>query len=688
MSDIYIPGVKSRFSTETLIDDLMKVERIPRDRAEEQVESFKAERGYWQEVGRRVTSLRESARALYSFQNPFSDRAVRSSDDGVLSATATRQALEQEKSFIVKQIARADRFLSSPLDTSFQVEAGNYTFKAGNNEINVNYRGGTLKDFAEIVNRRGKDIIQASVISVEKGKQSLLVESKITGEENRLSFSGAAEDLARQIGLGEHDSEEPEGPSLPDKVAIQSDDLTLAAGGKKTIAFPEDAQKLSAQKGIVLNFETSTKVIPPDAEEPVTPPSGPVIPGAGSVSFGGITIENDPSSVPLPEWQAPTAPARVDDMAFLSLAFTDGTSAALPLVQDSAGFIPGKISLDDISAGREIASLELVNNNTHRDLSIRKIEVVNTTPKPEFKPQNALSAAQDAIIVMDGIEIKRPSNEIDDLIPGVKLVAKAPSERDVTITVEPDREGIKEAIVTLVGNYNRLMGELNVLLTPMPGSNAPDASSRRAAALRVIDELTYLSKDEADEMRQRLGAFSGDSVLTQFRNNLRQAVTASYTTEAGPELSMLTQIGIGTDVRRSGANAGYDSSRLRGYLEIDEKAMDAALQRDLKSIQQLFGFDMDGDLIVDSGVSYTLDSFAKPYVEIGGIVSLKTSSLDSKINQEERRIATLDRQLAAKEESLRRQYGNMESAYNRMERMGTSLDNFSKQANAINNSRR
>jgi flagellar hook-associated protein 2 len=671
MSDIYIPGVKSRFNTEGIIEDLMKVERIPRDRAEQQVETLKTQKGQWQEIGRRVTALRESARSMYSFQNPFSDRSVRSSDESILTATATRTAMEQEKSFVVKQIAKADKFLSNPLSSSFQVEAGTYTFKVGENEITVNYRGGNLKDFAEVVNRRGKGVIQASVMAVEKGTQSLLIASQITGEENKLSFSGAAEELVRRIGLGEN--EESPTPSLPDKVEVQKPALAVAAGQKHTIAFPETAQQLSAEKGIQLSFETSTKVTPPSKEPEAAPPSGPAIPGAGSVSFGGITIDNDASSVPLPEWTAPVTPQRVDDMGMLSLVFTDGSAAALPLIQDSAGFAPGKINLDEIAAGRSIASMELVNNNTHRDLSIRNIEVVNTAPKPPFKPNNALGKAQDAIIVMDGIEIKRPSNEIDDLVPGLKLTAKAPSEREVTLTVEPDREGIKEAIVTLVGNYNRLMGELNVL------TRNDD---------KVIQELNYLSKDEQDEMRKRLGAFAGDSMLTQFRNNLQQAVTNSYFTEAGPELSMLAQIGIGTDVRRSGASAGYDPSRLRGYLEIDEKALDAALQRDLRPIQQLFGFDTDGDLIVDSGVSYTMDSYAKPYVEIGGIVSLKTGSIDSKINQEERHIATLDRQLAAKEASLRRQYGAMESAYSRMEKMGTSLDNFSKQANAINNSRR
>jgi flagellar hook-associated protein 2 len=45
---------------------------------------------------------------------------------------------------------------------------------------------------------------------------------------------------------------------------------------------------------------------------------------------------------------------------------------------------------------------------------------------------------------------------------------------------------------------------------------------------------------------------------------------------------------------------------------------------------------------------------------------------------------TMDRQLAAKEASLKVQYGTMEGAYNRMERLSTSLDQFSRQ-NSNNN---
>ncbi|MCL1814968.1 MAG: flagellar filament capping protein FliD [Treponema sp.] len=670
MSDIYIPGIKSRFDTNNLIEKLMEVERIPRDRAEKQIETLQSEKEYWQEMGRRVNSLRESARFLYSFQNPFSERSARSSDTTALTATANRQAVEQERSFTIKQVAKADRFLSDPLDPSFKVEAGKYTFKIGNDEITLDYRGGSLKDFSEILNRRGRGKLQTSVINVEAGKQSLLVESLVTGAENRLAFSDTAEDLARKTGIS--GKTPPAGPSLPDRVAVTEDILTIKAGEKTALVFSQDARELGVQQGMVLSFETSTRIMPADTQ--TTPvPLGPEIPGAGAVSYRGITIENDPSSVPLPKRDVPSAPPRVDDMAFLSLKFTDGSSAALPLIQDSSGFIPGKINLDDVAGGRTLASLEITNNNTSRDFSIRNVAVSNPDPKPEFKSSNVLSSAQDAIVVMEGIEIKRSTNEISDLIPGVTIFAKAPTDIPVTLNIEPDREAIKEAIVTLVGNYNRLMGELNVL------TRTDD---------RVLQELTYLTPDERAEMKKRLGAFSGDTMLNQFKSRLQQAVTNAYLTEAEQELSMLAQIGIGTDLRRTGATTGYDPARLRGYLEIDEKLLDAALERDLRPIQQLFGYDTTGDLLADSGIAFTLDALARPYVETGGVIALKTGTIDSKIGQEERRIATLDRQLEAKEASLQRQYGNMESAFNRMEKMGTALDNFSRQANSINNSRR
>ncbi|MCL2320165.1 MAG: flagellar filament capping protein FliD, partial [Treponema sp.] len=177
----------------------------------------------------------------------------------------------------------------------------------------------------------------------------------------------------------------------------------------------------------------------------------------------------------------------------------------------------------------------------------------------------------------------------------------------------------------------------------------------------------------------------GDSTLMQLRNNLMRITSSPYPTSAEQDLRMLAQIGIGTDVRRGGASAGSDASRLRGYLEIDEKTLDASIASKLPAIKDLFGSDTSGDLLADTGVAYSVDTLAKPYVESNGLIALKTNTINSRVDQEKQRVQTLDRQLAAKEADLKKQYSQMEGAYNRMEQMSTSLNRFQQQNSANNN---
>jgi flagellar hook-associated protein 2 len=412
----------------------------------------------------------------------------------------------------------------------------------------------------------------------------------------------------------------------------------------------------------MLKLETLTKVGTGDSLNVVQPPQGPSVP-TSSVTYGGITVENAPSLAPMPDFKAPAAPARNDSIDVLTLNFSDGTSAKLAPITDSNGFTTRQYLLSDVAQGRTIVSLNLNNENTHREISIGKIEIFDpTSTNGGLRPLNAVSTARDAVITMEGIEISRPTNLIDDLVPGITLNVRGVSERPVDLSVKADVEGIKDAIISFVGSYNRLMGEINVL------TRKDD---------RIVDELTYLSSDEASAMRSRLGIFSSDSTLLNLKNNLMRIVTAPYPTDLERDLSLLAQIGISSNANRSGS--GYDPSMLRGYLAIDEKILDAALETKVPQIKQLFASNTLGEILPDTGIAYNVDAHVKSFVDIGGIISLKTNTIDSRISQDERRVTSLDRQLEAKEQELRIQYARMESAYARMEQMTSSLDNFNQQ---------
>jgi len=672
MSDIFVPGLRSRFNTDQLVDSIMDVERIPRDRTERNISSLESQRIWWQYLGRRITAVRESARDLFSFQNPFNERTAFSSDPGVISATATREAMEQEISFTVRQLAQADRFLSPPLDERTTVEAGTYTFTVGSETISFNFRGGSLREFAEAVNRRGGDRIRANVLTVQPGTRSLELASRVTGAENRLGFADDAETLAIRLGMIERVNDSrmeitidegsvravsPPGtlaPAVPVSVSDGAVELPVLASA--SIPFGLHVEPGSR---LVLRVDTATRVmaVPPMAVP--QPPPGPDVPTSGTVSHGGITIQNNPSTAPLPQWTPPPLPPRVDDLSVLSLTFSDGSRVRLPAITDTGNFSTREYNLAEIAAGRTIVALNVDNANTHREIMVRNALVLD----PEaigtgFRPFNAITTAQDAVVSMEGIDMTRPSNVINDIIPGVTITARAVSDRPVRLDVQTDRERVKDAIISLIGNYNRLMAEINVLTRNDP---------------TIIDELTYLTREEAVEMRERLGAFAGDSSLNQLRNILIRTVTSPHPTDAGRDISLLHHIGISTNARGA---IGVDQSRLRGYLEINESVLDAALENNLQAVRQLFGSDTTGDMLIDSGVAFSLESIARPFVEMGGIISTRTATIDSRIRQDTARIATMDRQLAAREAALRMEFHRMESAFQQMEQTNARFDNF------------
>ena len=343
-----------------------------------------------------------------------------------------------------------------------------------------------------------------------------------------------------------------------------------------------------------------------------------------------------------------------------SLVGPDGKAVPLPELQDGEQTL--RVALADYLP--EASALAFRVRDTTRSLEIVKARVFDPNETGGFRPKKAVSAAQDALFAVDGIEASRPSNDVSDIVPGVTLSLKSASEKPVKLKVEPDRDAAKDAVIKLIGGYNRLMAQINIL------TRADEA---------IVAELDYLSDDEKKTARERLGLMQGDSTLSLLRSSLQRAMTDTYPTRDGGAMALLSQIGIASDARAPGSVSGYDKTKMRGYLEIDEDTLKKALAERFEAVKELFGNDTDGDLIVNAGVAYVLDGSVRPYVETGGIIALKTGTIDAQRTREKASIDTMDRQLAAKEADLKRKYGLMEGALNQMEGTAGSIENFNKQ---------
>ncbi|RKX86575.1 MAG: flagellar hook protein FliD [Spirochaetes bacterium] len=668
MSDISIPGVTNKYNTDKIIKGLVNAEKIPLTRMERDRDTLKKRKTVWQDLNRRLSTLRDDAKQLYGFQNPFEEKIADSSDKTVLTAAATRKAPIEEKKITIEHIATADRFMSASLSKDFKVPSGKYGFKVGEKTIQFNFRGGSLKNLAEIISRKGRSLIRAEVINDTPNTEIVTIEAQKTGAKNRLFFLDKSIDfglkagILKQTGITERDiplnkyTVKPWETSLKENTYSISDGvLTLNPLNELKIPI---SPPFKLNKNMALQFKLKTELIPEKKQEEIKPPPGPALPDTGEINFKGIRIRNEKSKVILPQWKPPAPSIRVDDMQAL---FMDSKGTLFPLekITDSEDFKTYSIDIGNLAA--TIDSFNIRNKNTNRRIIIKDIKILDKTSRGKYVPSHPLSQAGDARLTMDGIEVERSSNNIDDLIPGVKLTLLAKSDKPVTLKIDKDKDAIKNSIVSLVGHYNQVITEIDVV-------------SRRDES--IIDDAQYLSDKEKDEYRKKLGIFSGSLTMLQLKDSLERVMMNPYRTEGGRQLSLLAQMGISTDTRKPGSSATLDRTRLRGYLEIDESKLDSAIAAHPGWIKELFGYDTDGDLIVDSGVAYALDTTLKPYVTTGGLIATRLSTLNSQISRKKTEISNYEDHLKAYEADLKYKYGKMEGALETLQKNSQALENL------------
>lgn len=683
MAGLNIPGVTDQYNTNDTVEKLMKIERIPLTREQNQLESLKTEKNAWRDINTKLSSLRDNTKTLYSFENPFNSKLTSSTEEYAITAEANRSASLQSFKVDVIQAASSDRFLTDELENDFKVPAGTYTYKVGEKQITFNWKGGTLKDFSNAINKRGNNIIKSSIIGASAGNKSLLIEAVPTGKENRLIFEDDAKTFAFDSGMVDkiksqtqtfassqteilpvNKIEYDESVYMPPlsltntKYDEEKQTATVEPRGAYQVKVPE---KILRDTDLHLQFtitQKETEDITPEINKTLIQPE---LPDAGTAEYGGIIISNNLSDTNLnlpPEPPAPLEPVKTNSILYAVME--DGSEKEIPYTPAE----DGKAAQIDVKLSEYpgLKAIAVRNLNTGTSYEISSFTALDPVKDLGYGPKHPVSTADDAIIKYEGITITRSSNKIDDVVPEITLNIHDKTEKTATIAVKPDTEASKAAIIEFVGKYNQAVAELNIL-----SQNKQE----------IIDELDYLSPEEKEAEQKKLGLFQSDFSLTNIKSNMSSTLAARYLFSDTAEITMLSQLGIATNA--GGYSGGYSQSKLRGYLEIDEKKLDDAISNHLDDIKMLFGYDSDGDLIVDTGIAYKLDKQISAYTQTGGILAMKTSSLDSKIKSSESKISKLENQMAKKEAELRNKYSQMEGSLNSLEAQQNTISNFTKQ---------
>ncbi|ACX95477.1 flagellar filament capping protein FliD [Halothiobacillus neapolitanus] len=220
-----------------------------------------------------------------------------------------------------------------------------------------------------------------------------------------------------------------------------------------------------------------------------------------------------------------------------------------------------------------------------------------------------ISAAQDSIIKIDGMQVTSASNSVSTAVTGLTLnLTQAQVGTSVAVTVGTDNSPITTALQTLVTNYNKY-------------------------------QSTNASLTSYDQTANQAGALLGDVTATGVNNALRSLMGQNYTT-GSTTIQNLADIGIQVDKN--------------GVMSLDTTKLNQALAADPNVVKTL---------LTDptNGVSAKVDSVLNPYLQYNGVFDSRTASINSQLKTITTQQADLQARLNQYQTSLMAQFTAMDS---------------------------
>jgi flagellar hook-associated protein 2 len=237
---------------------------------------------------------------------------------------------------------------------------------------------------------------------------------------------------------------------------------------------------------------------------------------------------------------------------------------------DTLGDVIAKINAAKAESGVEVSAVKVSDGNYRLTF---KATATGTEQNFDFDAANptffsaglgffAETDAVDAMATIDGTQVTRQSNTIDDLVDGLtfNLTQVTPPGTELTVGVESDTELAKTAIMNFVDAYN---------------------------AFRVFASRQTETNDDGQRV---------ESALIGSNNSLRTLVNAVGAEISGivnglADTNSLAALGISqTDY------AGDDETPFtRNILTVDEAALDTALAADFDAARKVFEFDYTAD---------------------------------------------------------------------------------------------
>lgn len=652
-------GMNTGFDINSMVSGIVNAERAPKqqsiDNKRNEIDTSISA------YGRLRESLDTMRNLMMNFrqQEAFAVRKVDTSDDNVVSATATTDAIAGRYAVDVLQLAQSHKLASQVLPEDARFGPGKLQISLGEQSFSVDVRGRSrLIDVVRGINDQERNPgVRASVINDVDGPR-LIVASNLSGADHRISIRADApagdtlhsleyktlEDRVKDLESARAKAQQLIAPLTPEqqKVAAKvADKIGEAArnvdqaveqhvdsaaqnaspdNSSDASGLSDEAVRAAAEAGADVNryvrpqdripgwTETASGTLldsysEPDAElDSEAAQKSSQIPGWSNTASGTLT-----DSYVTPE----EAQARLD-------AQLAREQAAIDAAVQSGNMTPqeAKQAERDKLPAEERERLERL-EQAQQELKAAQASFDG------YSGMTQVQAGQDSVVLLDGVaKLSSENNVIENAIDGVDLTLSgktSPGERPAEIDIAYDRDSVRQDIEQFVSAYNQFFA--------------------------VSQDLSNV-----DPTTGQAGPLAGDSVVRSAHSRLR-SVFSSPVEGAPQDIRSLTEFGITTT--------------RQGTLEINYDMLDRQLNNNFTRLGEFFGG--------NEGFARKVEDAIQSMTGVTGSIRTRERSLgeqDRRLNDDQ---AALDRRMDSLQQRTHSRFSAMQDATSSMQSQLSSM---------------
>ncbi|HHF2959360.1 flagellar filament capping protein FliD [Vibrio diabolicus] len=646
-------GMSGGMDINSMVSKIVDAERVPKQqRIDNERTTINASISAY---GRLRESLDTMKNLMANFrqEKAFAVRTVETTDDNIVSATATTDAIAGKYAIDVLQLAQSHKVASDVLPEDAKFGPGKLQISLGDDTFNVNVRSSSkLADVVRGINgSKDNPGVRASLINDVEGPR-LILASNLSGKDHQIRVSVEA-DKGNPLKYLEYQT-------LEDRVNALEEARSAAEEVLGPLQFPEQPVELDANGNPLPPEEQKAAENGQDdgSQEPISAVGAEAakagqeaideanrraslrpedrIPGWTETASGTLLDSYEEPELELDEKAIEKAPDVPGWSNAASGTLTDSyvtTKEAKQLLEQEKAEIEQKIASEKQALDAKVERGELTEEQAkqiHRaklDPQEReRLEKIDEAEAKIAKAQSAfeeylgmteVQAGQDSEVLLDGVaKLSSHNNVIEDAIEGVDLTLKGkskPNKPPAEIGVEYDRQSVRNDIENFVAAYNSFY--------------------QTSQALANVDPVTG-----------QKGPLSGDSTVRSADSRLK-SVFSTQIDKAPENLKSLTEFGITTT--------------RQGTLEINYDMLDRQLNNNFNELEKFFGG--------NTGFAKRVEDAIHGITGITGSIRTREKSLTEQNYRLSDDQAALDRRMESLEKRTHAKFTAMQDATGKMQ---------------------